>query len=152
MNYTTYYNLQKPLNTETYDINIQNANADIIDSALNRLAQKNNSQDNALNNEINRAIDRENEISSSVETLAANVDAFSICTISGITDATGHLLVNADSEGRIPVAAVPVVTPVFSGAIIVHTGNYYAKLVHWNDTGTAITNTAVTLIVLYAKI
>lgn len=62
MNYTTYHKLQKPLSTEKYDIGVPNANADIIDSALNRLAQKDAEQANTLNNEIKRATERENEI------------------------------------------------------------------------------------------
>lgn len=45
MNYTTYHKLQKPLRTEKYDIGVPNANADIIDAALNRLAQKDLAQD-----------------------------------------------------------------------------------------------------------
>ena len=32
MNFTTYHNLQKPLDTEKYNIGIHNTNADIIDS------------------------------------------------------------------------------------------------------------------------
>ena len=39
MNYTTYYKLQKPLGTEQYDIEVHNANSDIIDSALNQFTE-----------------------------------------------------------------------------------------------------------------
>ena len=59
MNYTAYHKLQKPLNTEKYNIDIHNTNADIIDSALNLLRQNDISQNNALNSEIERAIKRE---------------------------------------------------------------------------------------------
>ena len=62
MNYTEYHKLQKPLSTEKYNINIHNTNSDIIDSALNRLEQKNNTQDSTISNEIKRATERENEI------------------------------------------------------------------------------------------
>ncbi len=48
MNYTTYHKLQKPLGTEKYNIEVQNANADIIDSALNRLTQKATSEADGL--------------------------------------------------------------------------------------------------------
>lgn len=59
MNYTANHKLQKPLSTEKYDICVHNTNADIIDSALNRLTQKDASQDNALSDEIRRATERE---------------------------------------------------------------------------------------------
>jgi len=44
MNYTTYYKLQKPLGTEQYDIEVHNANADVIDAVLNKLEQKDDGQ------------------------------------------------------------------------------------------------------------
>lgn len=54
MNYTTYYKLQKPLDTEQYNIEVHNANSDILDSELERLAQKNIVQDQVLNEEVQR--------------------------------------------------------------------------------------------------
>lgn len=81
MNYTTNYRIQKPLNTEKYDVNIYNTNADIIDSALNRLELENASQDallatkeelsnsnRSIENEIQRATAKENEILDSLNT------------------------------------------------------------------------------------
>lgn len=79
MNFTTYHNLQKPLDTEKYNIGIHNTNADIIDSVLNRLEQKNNSQDSVINNEIKRAIERENEIDNKLSAFpkaSADLDGF----------------------------------------------------------------------------
>ncbi len=79
MNFTTYHNLQKPLDTEKYNIDIHNTNADIIDSVLNRLEQKNNSQDSVINNEIKRAIERENEIDDKLSAFpkaSAELDGF----------------------------------------------------------------------------
>lgn len=46
--YTNYLKLQKPDETEKYNIGTFNSNADIIDSALARMEQKNESQDNLL--------------------------------------------------------------------------------------------------------
>lgn len=40
MNFTTYYQLKKPLGMEKYDIEVHNANSDILDSELKRLNQK----------------------------------------------------------------------------------------------------------------
>lgn len=54
-NYTTYKSLEKPLSTEKYDIAITNKNADIIDSELNKLEQKAQTQESALEAEIERA-------------------------------------------------------------------------------------------------
>ncbi|MCM1234798.1 MAG: hypothetical protein NC489_32245, partial [Ruminococcus flavefaciens] len=68
MNYTEYYNIQKDLSNEKYDVNVVNMNSDIIDSALHRLDLKDESQDEllatkeALNDEIARATEKENEI------------------------------------------------------------------------------------------
>lgn len=66
MNYTTYYKLQKPLDTEQYNIEVHNANSDILDSELERLAQKNIVQDQALNEEVQRACAKEEEILSAL--------------------------------------------------------------------------------------
>ena len=81
MNYTTNYRIQKPFNTEKYDVNIYNTNADIIDSALNKLELENASQDallatkeelsnsnRSIENEIQRATAKENEILDSLNT------------------------------------------------------------------------------------
>lgn len=54
-NYTTYKSLEKPLSTEKYDIAVTNKNADIIDSELNKLEQKAQSQEAMLEAEIERA-------------------------------------------------------------------------------------------------
>lgn len=62
MNYTTYHKLQKPLSTEKYNIGVHNTNADIIDSALNRLELKNETQDADITSEIERAVQAENLI------------------------------------------------------------------------------------------
>lgn len=48
MNYTQYYKLQKPLSNEKYNVAVQNTNADLIDSALNRIELKNKTQDELL--------------------------------------------------------------------------------------------------------
>lgn len=68
MDKTQNYSLQKPLSVEKYSISVHNMNMDLIDSALKRIEQKNESQDNilatkeALNAEISRASEKENEI------------------------------------------------------------------------------------------
>ena len=46
--YTNFLKLRKPDETEKYTVNHFNANADLIDSALARMEQKNVSQDNLL--------------------------------------------------------------------------------------------------------
>lgn len=67
-NFSTYKNLELPVNPEHYDINVFNKNAMVIDSELHKLDLKNQSQDNllatkeALNAEISRAENKENEI------------------------------------------------------------------------------------------
>ena len=81
MNYTTNYRIQKPFNTEKYDVDIYNTNADIIDSAIGRLELENASQDallatkeelrnsnRSIENEIQRATAKENEILDNLNT------------------------------------------------------------------------------------
>lgn len=71
-NFTTHKNLELPVSPEHYDINVFNKNAMVIDSELNKLDLKNQSQDNLLatkeylNFEILRATTKENEISSNL--------------------------------------------------------------------------------------
>lgn len=48
MNLTTNIGLQKPISNEKYNVAVQNANMDIIDSAINRLQNKDASQDELL--------------------------------------------------------------------------------------------------------
>ncbi len=48
MNYTKNYNIKKPLTTEKYDVNIVNANSDLIDATLKKLESKDLEQDNLL--------------------------------------------------------------------------------------------------------
>lgn len=70
MDKTQNYSLQKPLSVEKYSISIHNMNMDLIDSALKRIEQKNESQDNllatkeSLNAEISRATTKESSIES----------------------------------------------------------------------------------------
>ena len=72
MDKTQNYSLQKPLSVEKYSISIHNMNMDLIDSALKRIEQKNESQDNllatkeSLNTEITRATTKESSIESSL--------------------------------------------------------------------------------------
>lgn len=72
MDKTQNYSLQKPLSVEKYSISIHNMNMDLIDSALKRIEQKNESQDNllatkeSLNSEITRATTKEGSIESSL--------------------------------------------------------------------------------------
>lgn len=54
MNYTTYYKLQKPLGTEKYDIEVHNANSDVIDSALSYLQDKNREQSSTLSDVLSK--------------------------------------------------------------------------------------------------
>lgn len=68
MNLTEHYSLQKPISEEKYDIKVANMNMDLIDSALNRIEQQNNTQDSLmaaqedLDSEIARAIEIENQL------------------------------------------------------------------------------------------
>ena len=70
--YSQYKNLELPVNPEHYDINVFNKNNMVIDSELHKLDLKNESQDNllatkeALNSEISRATNKENEISGEI--------------------------------------------------------------------------------------
>lgn len=66
--YTTYKNLELPKSNERYDVGVANKNNMVIDSELHKLDLKNESQDNllatkeALNAEISRASEKENDI------------------------------------------------------------------------------------------
>ncbi len=61
INYSSIYSFQKPISEEKYNIGVFNTNMDLIDSVLNRIEKKNESQDNllatkeALKTEISRA-------------------------------------------------------------------------------------------------
>ncbi len=72
-NFSTYKNLELPVNPEHYDINVFNKNAMVIDSELHKLDLKNQSQDNllatkeTLNAEISRAGNKENEIAKNLD-------------------------------------------------------------------------------------
>ena len=48
INYTSTYSFQKPISDEKYNIEVFNTNMDLIDSVLNRIEKKNESQDNLL--------------------------------------------------------------------------------------------------------
>ncbi len=61
-NFSTYKNLELPINPDHYDVNVFNKNNMVIDSELHKLDTKNQSQDNSINSEISRAIAKENEI------------------------------------------------------------------------------------------
>ncbi len=61
MNYTTYYKLQKPLGTEKYDIEVHNANSDVIDAALSYLHDKNREQSSTLSNVLNKVNSHETD-------------------------------------------------------------------------------------------
>lgn len=76
MNYTTYHKLQKPLGTEKYNIEVQNANADIIDSALNRLGQKEAEWEEKLTTQETKFATKkevENGLENSLETLNTEI-------------------------------------------------------------------------------
>lgn len=66
--FSTYKNLELPKSNERYNVGVANKNNMVIDSELHKLDLKNESQDNllatkeALNNEIVRASEKENEI------------------------------------------------------------------------------------------
>lgn len=66
-NFTTHKNLELPISPEHYNINVFNKNAMVIDSELNKLDLKNQSQDNllatkeSLTSEISRAKSAENK-------------------------------------------------------------------------------------------
>ena len=55
--YTNFLKLIKPEETEKYNINVFNGNADLIDSALSRLDQKDKSQDELLNTRVSNSTD-----------------------------------------------------------------------------------------------
>lgn len=80
MDKTQNYSLQKPLSIEKYSISVHNMNMDLIDSALKRIEQKNESQDNllatkeALNDEILRASEKENEITQGLNSEIARAE------------------------------------------------------------------------------
>lgn len=73
INYSSIYSLQKPISKEKYNINVFNTNMDLIDSVLNRIDKKNQSQDDllatkeSLNSEISRATAKENGIVKDLE-------------------------------------------------------------------------------------
>ncbi len=81
INYSPNYKLQKPISNERYDVNIFNMNMDLVDSALKKIEQKNESQDNllatkeSLNSEISRAIGKENEIIQNLNSEIARANA-----------------------------------------------------------------------------
>ena len=62
MDKTQNYSLQKPLSIEKYSVSVHNMNMDLIDSALQRIEQKNESQDNLLASKksLNEHIDNKN--------------------------------------------------------------------------------------------
>lgn len=66
--FSTYKNLELPKSNERYNVGVANKNNMVIDSELHKLDLKNESQDNllatkeALNDEIARASEKENEI------------------------------------------------------------------------------------------
>lgn len=72
INYSQTYSLQKPISEEKYDINVFNMNMDLIDSILNRIEKKNESQDEllatkeALDAETARATESENTNAQSI--------------------------------------------------------------------------------------
>ncbi|MCM1134370.1 MAG: hypothetical protein NC400_02240 [Clostridium sp.] len=78
INYSSIYSLQKPTSEEKYNIHIFNTNMDLIDSALNRIDIKNQSQDDllatkeSLNSETSRATAVENHIQKNLSEHIAN--------------------------------------------------------------------------------
>lgn len=70
--YTTYKNLEKPDVTELYHINVANKNSDILDSELHKIELSIGNQNELfaakqdLNNEISRAIAKENKNSEDI--------------------------------------------------------------------------------------
>ena len=55
--FTNFIKLHKPGETEKYNINVFNANAELIDSALARMEQENESRDNLLDTLKTKATD-----------------------------------------------------------------------------------------------
>lgn len=76
--YTTYKNLEKPDVTELYNINVANKNNDILDSELHKIELSIGNQNELfaakqdLNNEISRAIAKENSITDSLDEHTGN--------------------------------------------------------------------------------
>ncbi len=103
--YTIYKNLEKPLSVEKYNVNVANKNNDVIDSELHKLDLKNQSQDNllatkdAVNAEISRAENKENEIAQNLSdeiTRAKSVENGLSSNISNEADraATAEMSIN----------------------------------------------------------
>ncbi len=61
-NFSPNINLELPLTPEHYDIGVFNKNNMVIDSEINKLNLKNQSQDESLTAEVTRATERENDI------------------------------------------------------------------------------------------
>ena len=55
--FTNFIKLHKPVETEKYNINVFNANAELIDSALARMEQENKNRDNLLDTLKTKATD-----------------------------------------------------------------------------------------------
>ena len=81
----------------------------------------------------------------------SNLSKIHVGVIADTSSSTGHVLLG-EYNGMVPVAAVPIACTEYCGAVIVHTGNYYAHLVSWYDASVSVVNRAVTLVVFYARV
>ncbi len=93
-NFSTYEHLELPTKPEHYDINVFNKNAMVIDSKLHKLDLKDQSQDNllatkeALNAEISRAENKENEIAQNLSNEITRAKATENTLTNSITSET----------------------------------------------------------------
>lgn len=102
-NFSTYKNLELPLSTEKYNVQVFNRNSQVIDSELHRLDLKNQSQDDllaakeALNAESSRAQAAENALDSALSSHNTSALSHSDMRLL-ISDLTARLNALADSD------------------------------------------------------
>lgn len=90
-NFSPYKNLELPTSPEYYDIGVFNKNNMVIDSELNKLDLKNQSQDESLVAEVTRATNKENELLESLNseiTRAVNAEETISKELENITENT----------------------------------------------------------------
>lgn len=91
MNYTQNIGLQKPLTNEKYNIAVNNTNADILDSEIQKLKNKDDSQDKTLatKTELSTSISNlSTTLTGSIETEVSRAKSVETSLSTAITDHT----------------------------------------------------------------